>query len=692
MLLPFFYISATGWVRGLCAIALLLLCVLRFGCPQAWAQARSLPGSGNSLFFNGIDSYVDCGPTNRAIRDQLVLTVWVKTQNSGYQCVVSKFSDGPAEDKGFFLYTSGGKAGFSGRNGSGRLMSSGLSTSRIDDGRWHHLAGICSGNPWRWQIVVDGILENTGNYSNAGTLELASTAPLLIGCDYVANGHYFEGEIDELKIASAPSNDYSIRLSMCSKYTTAPQTMWFNYRFDMSAGTTLVDNGSRPADGTLHNFGNNPWRTSGAPIGDRTLAVYGDLLAPLPLNQPWRMETAEGDSIIIDNISPSTRGIHIYLVDEPPSILPSGPSGGAYFGVFTVGDPSANSYTLSIRPAGGAGCRNAYTRLSNDRQWSLPAQLPSSRDRLLIPTTVYRSEHILTRGPETLATISGDSVACAGGRATLAVAGAGITGIRWNTGATTPTLSAGPGAYTAVVTFASGCSRVLQHIVRSITPGLIITGDSTLCPGRATSLTALAARATSYRWSTGATTATVQLTQSGTYTVTATYPGGCTVSARRTVRLNTELVPTFTLGVDTTLCEGEQVLLQGPAGASYRYQWSDGSTNRQLLAQAAGRYTLRVSTACGEQSASRTVAVASCLKVPNIITANGDKHNDRFTVQGLKGEGWVLDVYNRWGRAVFQTANYHNEWGADAAPGVYYVLLRRPATGFVYKGWLEVVR
>jgi hypothetical protein len=123
-----------------------------------------------------------------------------------------------------------------------------------------------------------------------------------------------------------------------------------------------------------------------------------------------------------------------------------------------------------------------------------------------------------------------------------------------------------------------------------------------------------------------------------------------------------------------------------------RYQWSDGSTDRQLVVQTAGRYTLRVLTACGEQSAARSVAVRSCLQIPNIVTANADQRNDFFAVQGLRGEGWALDVYNRWGRAVWQTANYHNDWGSEATPGLYYVLLRRPATGYLYKGWVEVIR
>ena len=64
----------------------------------------------------------------------------------------------------------------------------------------------------------------------------------------------------------------------------------------------------------------------------------------------------------------------------------------------------------------------------------------------------------------------------------------------------------------------------------------------------------------------------------------------------------------------------------------------------------------------------------------------------KIVVQGLKGEGWVLDIYNRRGQTIFQTPNYHNEWGLDAAPVLYCIMLRRPASGYQYKGWLKVLR
>ena len=657
---------------------------------RAQSLAPELPGSGYTLLFNGVNSYVDCGPTNREIRQVVTVEAWVKTSSAAYQGIVSKYLDSNGEDKGFYLYLAGGKAGFAGRNGSGQAMSSGLSLSRIDDGRWHHVAGVCSFSTW--QILVDGTLENTGVFPIAGT-GLASTAPLLIGCDYVQNGHFFDGELDDVRVCYYGRAQYDIRSTMCVKYNTSPPAIVANYRFDQTSGTVLTDRGSRPADGTLVNFGGNPWRLSGAPLGEQASNLY---LPSWPAATQLPQWTVHGDTIFASSISAATRGIHVYVVNLPPIITPTGPVAASYFGVFTVGDPTSSSYRLRISPATGPACRNAYARLSNERAWTLPPPPATTRTSLLIPTTHYRSEHILTESAGAIAAIEGDSVLCAGGgRTQLRVVAPGGSEVLWNTGSTATTLpNVGPGTYTVAVRFSSGCSLTLRRVVAAApAPTVVISGDSTLCPGATTTLSAAASGATAYRWNTGATTAAVAISQPGTYTVQATYGSGCTVSAQRSVRLNAALpLPAFSLGADTTLCDGDALLLQGPAGAAVRYQWSDGSTARQLLVQRAGRYTLRVVSGCGEQSASRAVAVNDCVQVPNIVTANADEHNDYFAVKGMKGEGWALDVYNRWGRQVFQTANYHNNWGLEAAPGMYYVVLRRAATGYRYKGWVEVLR
>jgi CHU_C Type IX secretion signal domain len=53
----------------------------------------------------------------------------------------------------------------------------------------------------------------------------------------------------------------------------------------------------------------------------------------------------------------------------------------------------------------------------------------------------------------------------------------------------------------------------------------------------------------------------------------------------------------------------------------------------------------------------------------------------------------TLQIFTRWGRKVFEQANYTQGWGTDAgiAAGVYYYQLRT-AAGQTWKGWLEVVK
>ena len=106
--------------------------------------------------------------------------------------------------------------------------------------------------------------------------------------------------------------------------------------------------------------------------------------------------------------------------------------------------------------------------------------------------------------------------------------------------------------------------------------------------------------------------------------------------------------------------------------------------------QAAGLYSLQVTTRCEAHTISRRVDYASCLLIPNVITPNGDGRNDCFVVQGLTHGPWALALYNRWGHEVYTTAAYEHDWGAEASAGVYYYLLWQGSTR--YKGTLEVFR
>ncbi|UOQ71612.1 T9SS type B sorting domain-containing protein [Hymenobacter cellulosilyticus] len=77
----------------------------------------------------------------------------------------------------------------------------------------------------------------------------------------------------------------------------------------------------------------------------------------------------------------------------------------------------------------------------------------------------------------------------------------------------------------------------------------------------------------------------------------------------------------------------------------------------------------------------------------NIITPNNDGVNDAFFVRNLGlYSGYSMSFFNRWGKEVYKTASYTNDWKAEQQPaGVYYYLLKLK-NGKSYKGWFEVVK
>ena len=657
-----------------------------FGLVAHVAGAQSLSGSGNSLTFNGYSQYVNCGTADRGITNTLTVEAWVKTTSFQGQFAVTKYSNSLFSESGFEFGTVQGRAAIYGRAGKGDYFTSGLSTTIVSDGRWHHIAGQVAQNVWR--IYVDGVLENSNTYAYSGG-DLRTPEPMTIGTYTYLTNFYFQGDLDEVRVWRTARTAADIQQNMCRKFATAPADLVAYYRFDQSNGLTASDEGSQPTTGTLVGFAGAPWHVSGAALGDASTSLYQTSLGA---GARVALATAGGDSAVASLASTQTRGVQLYAVNSPPSIAAGAGAAANYVGVFTVGTGNIPTFSLRLHPLGGASCRSAQQRPANDQSWSALATITVDNS-LLSSTLSYRGEYILLGTSAAPLTISGDSAVCAGTTGRLVAAATGATGYHWSTGATTATLSGlGPGTYSVTATFAGGCTTMAQATIRTArTYPVAISGDSILCGTSAGRLTAAATGPVAYRWSTGATTASIAVTQAGVYSVTATSAAGCPQQASYRVRTGLA-TPTFTLGADTTLCEGETLTLRGPAGAGLRYLWSDGSTSQQLTVATAGSYSLRVSSQCGSTQAARTVAPRNCLLVPNVITPNNDAHNDHFVVQGLVGSDWSLDVYNRWGRPVLHTDSYRNDWGHDAAPGMYYVLLHRASTGYRYKGWVEVVR
>jgi gliding motility-associated-like protein len=82
------------------------------------------------------------------------------------------------------------------------------------------------------------------------------------------------------------------------------------------------------------------------------------------------------------------------------------------------------------------------------------------------------------------------------------------------------------------------------------------------------------------------------------------------------------------------------------------------------------------------------------LFIPNMVTMNGDGFNDLFKIENLSLYAQnQLQILNRWGRVVFKSDNYQNNWPpSDVVAGAYYYVLDLSGPDESYKGWIEVLK
>ncbi|UOQ73233.1 PKD domain-containing protein [Hymenobacter cellulosilyticus] len=280
---------------------------------------------------------------------------------------------------------------------------------------------------------------------------------------------------------------------------------------------------------------------------------------------------------------------------------------------------------------------------------------------------------------------------------------AGSTRFRWNfadgsaqdTSAAPVHLFQTPGTYRVrMVALGTGlaCSRndTTYVTVRvKAKPTVTLPRDLTLCPGSSLTLNA-STPGTTYRWNTGATTASIVVRQPGKYSVVVDN-GRCSARDSTTIRL----VASPTITPDTIGCIAGSVVLTTKAEPGSTYLWSTQATTPSIVATTSGRYTVRITQGTCVEEKAVTVTLLRPVLPPNIITPNGDGLNDVFKPSNaaLIEPGTRLRIFNRWGRQVYTTDDYRNDWGPGQPDGTYYYTLenQRFCTPYV-KGWLEVVK
>ncbi len=135
---------------------------------------------------------------------------------------------------------------------------------------------------------------------------------------------------------------------------------------------------------------------------------------------------------------------------------------------------------------------------------------------------------------------------------------------------------------------------------------IAVEGATQLCQGETATL--VAPEGYSYLWSNGATTAAIEVEQTGFYSVIVQDNDGCAGGSNAIgITLVQPSLPTITVNGDLAFCEGGSVTLTSSDASLYT--WSNGEETASIEVTESGEYHVAVIDVCATESVSETVEV-----------------------------------------------------------------------------------
>lgn len=273
---------------------------------------------------------------------------------------------------------------------------------------------------------------------------------------------------------------------------------------------------------------------------------------------------------------------------------------GAHYTVTVSNSDGCNasaSVTVSVNPLPSAVisgttsfCQGSSTSLTASGgatyQWSTGATTPSiliSSAATYVVTTTSAAGCTSTASVTTTVnslpavSITGNRNFCLNSNTVLTATGG--TSYHWSDGSTLNTLTVtSPGTYSVTATNSNNCSASGSAVISTYSlPNPNITGNTSICQGRSTTLTA--SGGSTYHWSTGVTSSYITVNATGNYTVTVTNSNGCTAETSATVIVNP--LPQIIISGDNNICRGESTTLVASGGVSYL--WTTGQTAQYIV-------------------------------------------------------------------------------------------------------------
>ncbi len=275
----------------------------------------------------------------------------------------------------------------------------------------------------------------------------------------------------------------------------------------------------------------------------------------------------------------------------------------------------------------------------------------------------------------------------------------------------------GEGSYTVTLTL-DPCSQSSFTIEVTITdtPTLDLGMDESLCDGESFEIVPTVGGNTdgiTYLWSTGETTPTIIVDESGDYTLDIMV-GPCVVSDTINVFISDPLE--VDLGADFKVCPDEvQVLTATVEGENVTYQWFlngdeiPGETGNTLEITVAlntmGTQTYTVIAANGDCTGEDSIDiqlydVGNCTISQGLSPNGSPGFNDTLDLEFLADRSGIeqVQIFNRLGTLIYEKTNYINEWrgqsmdGNDLPTGTYFYVIdfasEDPLYGMQASGWI----
>ncbi|MEQ8777003.1 MAG: LamG-like jellyroll fold domain-containing protein [Marinoscillum sp.] len=219
----------------------------------------------NALSFDGTDDYVDIVHNASQNLSTFTLEAWVKTEQAA-GAHIRIIMKPVAGNQNYSLAINNGYAHVR-FDGSGGVQAEG--TTLINDGKWHHLAGVFDNANDLISIYVDGVLEQ----QNATAQNpVTGSSPLYLGWSGV--GQHYEGEMDQVRIWNTVRTQAEL-INHMNQSLNAEAGLVASYDFntgipggDNTGLNTLADISGNGHDGTLNAFDlvgdTSNWVASGA--------------------------------------------------------------------------------------------------------------------------------------------------------------------------------------------------------------------------------------------------------------------------------------------------------------------------------------------------------------------------------------------------------------------------------------------